>query len=341
MKQIDESLLIRYFLGELSDSEINEVETWIMYSEENKIIAKDIYAIQIALDTYDTMKNVDANEALKKINNLISPKEEENKPSSKVWIRQFQRIAAILILPLILVTSYLLFSISGSDLENQFVEVRTTSGMTSSLTLPDSTKVWLNSDSYIRYPLRFASNMRQVQLIGEAFFEVTKDEKKQFVVETINNTSIEVLGTSFNIEAYEDISEISTSLVTGKVRFTYVDIDKGEQYLDVLPNHKVTYDRSSGEVILSNTNVIVDTAWKDGKVIFYDTPFEDVLRILEKKFSVIFEVKNSRLQELYFTGVFTYHPLDEILKHFEVASNVKYKYQTRKDGEKQIIELNL
>lgn len=341
MEQINESLLIRYFSEELSESEIIEVENWILSSDENRKIAKDIYAIQMAIDTYDTMKNVDADKALKKIDSLLYSSDKEfDRPKTKTWIRQFQRIAAILVLPLLLVTSYLyLLTISESNLEGQFVEVRTTSGMTSYFTLPDSTKVWLNSDSYVRYPLQFASDMRQVQLVGEAFFDVTKDEKKQFIVKTINNTSIQVLGTSFNVEAYEDINEISTSLVSGKIKFTYTDTDQVKRYLDLSPNQKITYDRESRNIALSNTNVMVDTAWKDGKVIFYDTPFEDVLRILEKKFSVLFEVKNPKLKDLYFTGVFTYHPLEEILKHFEVASKVKHKYQTRTSGEKQIIEL--
>lgn len=336
---MDESLLIRYFLGELSDPEINEVENWIMLSEKNRTIAKDIYTIQLAIDTYDTIENVDANKALKKINNLLFPQKEKNRPKYKIWIHRFQQISAVLILPLLLVTFYLVFIFSGSELGNQFVEMSTTSGMTSSFTLPDSTKVWLNSNSRIRYPLRFDSEERQVQLVGEAFFEVSKDKKKKFVVKTLNNTSIQVLGTSFNVEAYEDIGEISTSLVTGIIRFAYTDVEKGKQFLDVLPNYKVTYDRNTGDITMSNTNVLVDTAWKDEKVVFLDTPFEDVLRILEKKFSVILDIKNTKLQELHFTGIFTHHPLDEILKHFEVASGVRYTYLPRMNGEKQVIEL--
>lgn len=138
----------------------------------------------------------------------------------QVLFRGMQRAAAILFIPLVISWSILYWSRDGQEI--QMMEVRTNPGMTTSVELPDGTEVVLNSSSLLRYPSQFADDKREVKLVGEAFFSVAKDEKK-FIVGTLNKSKIVVHGTKFNIEAYKESKKVQTTLVSGKVSFSYVN----------------------------------------------------------------------------------------------------------------------
>ena len=135
---IDESLLIRYFSGEVNQDENIQVESWIASSDENKKIAKQVYYICFAADTLHTMKNTDAKKALANVSQRMM------KQRPVLWRKRLQQVAAVLFIPLLLSTIYFAFFSTGEQALH-FVEVRTNPGMITSITLPDSTKVWLNS----------------------------------------------------------------------------------------------------------------------------------------------------------------------------------------------------
>ena len=143
-----------------------------------------------------------------------------------------------------------------------FIEVRTNPGMITTIVLPDSSRVWLNSESYLKYPVRFAKNERNVILQGEGYFSVRKNVDSRFTVQTPHHTQIQVLGTEFNVEAYEKEDEVNTTLVSGKVQFQY-DSERGKKRMDLLPGEKITYNSISGEVFVSRAAVLSDISWKD------------------------------------------------------------------------------
>ena len=189
-KQINESILLGYFTGTLSIPLQQEVEDWISASEENKKIARDIQSICLATETLTCIRQTDSGTALKKVKSKIHS---HRKISLSAWI---QRIAAILILPLIISTIY--FALKKDPIE--YIEIRTNPGMVAAVNLPDGTKVWLNSRSYLKHPTRFTGNTRDVVLNGEAYFSVHKDKSKRFTVSTPFDIKAEVLGTEFNME---------------------------------------------------------------------------------------------------------------------------------------------
>ena len=127
------------------------------------------------------------------------------------------RVAAILSIPLLISSLYFFFS-QDADVD-QYVEIRANPGMTSQITLPDGSQVWLNSASYLKYPVRFTESDRQVELEGEAYFSVRKDAGRRFLVNVGDNVQLEVLGTEFNVDAYPKDDFVAASLVTGKVNF--------------------------------------------------------------------------------------------------------------------------
>lgn len=165
--RIDEALLLRYFEGEVTLSEKDEIEKWIISSEANKKLAKQIYYLSFATKTMDTLKRTDARAALKEVRGRI------RRERQLQWGRWAQRVAAILAIPLLLSTLYLYYNADRQD-EMSFIEVRTNPGMITTIVLPDSSRVWLNSESYLKYPVRFAKNERNVILQGEGYFSVRK-----------------------------------------------------------------------------------------------------------------------------------------------------------------------
>lgn len=171
--QIDEALLLRYFEGEVTLSEKEEIEKWIISSEANKKLAKQIYYLSFATKTMDTLKRTDARAALKEVRGRI------RRERQLQWGRWAQRAAAILAIPLLLSTLYLWMNGNEQNKVN-FIEIRTNPGMITSTILPDGTHVILNSNSTIVYPSHFDEKSRNVQLNGEAYFEVTKEFPSAF-----------------------------------------------------------------------------------------------------------------------------------------------------------------
>lgn len=326
---IEESTLIRYFSGEVTAEEKTHIEKWIRHSDENKKIAKQVYYIYFATDTLQTMETVNSIKALSYVSRKI-------KKTPLPWKKRIQQIAAILFIPLFLSTLY--FAISSSrEQQIRYIEVRTNPGMITSITLPDDTKVWLNSETYLKYPSEFNENSREVELIGEAYFEVEKDTDRKFLVKTPDNVEVEVLGTEFNVEAYKN-QNVVTTLVSGKVNLSYMGINNKKNDLLMSPNQKVIYDMVTKTTHLQHVRVEPDIAWKDGKIILSDTALEEALKILSKRFNVDFIIKNEKVKDNHFTGTFVKQRLDVILEHFNVASGIRFRYIETKN--KDIPEKN-
>lgn len=319
-----EEILPRYCSGEATIEECRMVEEWIGQSDENYRIVKQMYIIDQVMGTVQMESKVDMEEALASVSRKMS-----KAPSHVTWFTWVQRAAAILFIPLLIAFAIQNFTPSPTEVA-QMIEVKTNPGMTTTVDLPDGTKVYLNSESSLTYPSFFSKDKRDVKLTGEAFFEVQKDPEHRFIVSGPHHTQIEVLGTSFNVEAFERDSFISTTLVEGKVRFAY---QKNQQpaTVDMKPGQKLMYDTTSSQVKLIQTSGETETAWKDGKIIFQATPLPEALRMLEKRFNVTFVLSNNRLRGEAFNGSFTNQRLERILEIFKISSNIKWRYLDTRD----------
>ena len=169
-KHIDEHILLRYYTDSLSADQKQEVEQWLQESEENRKLARDVQYIYMAADTLNTIKEVNSAEALEQV------KKRFRKPDKTNYLVWFQKVAAILILPLLLSSIY--FVTKKEPVE--YIEIKTNPGMVAALNLPDGSKVWLNSGSYLKHPQKFTGDTRTVELDGEAYFSVQKDKSKIF-----------------------------------------------------------------------------------------------------------------------------------------------------------------
>ena len=223
-----------------------------------------------------------------------------------------------------------------------YLEARMTPGMIGSTVLPDGTKVWLNSSSYLRYPNLFSGQTREVTLDGEAYFKVTENTKKPFIVHS-GNSSVKVLGTEFNMDAYSSNGFIATTLVNGSIQFNYQNEDDTSSSVIIEPNEQIYFDKKTSQTQVSEAYIPKDIAWKNGQIILKETPLSEILWILSKRFNVEFTIKDPAFYKHSFTGVFTNQQIERVLEHFKRSSGIRYKinHELDQDGEitKSQIEL--
>lgn len=190
---------------------------------------------------------------------------------------------------------------TGSDENSMPVSqhlIRTPCGGEYSLTLADGTKVWLNAMSELKYPTRFNGNTRCVELKGEAFFEVKPDAQRPFYVK-IDNYEVKVLGTSFNVKAYDDYDSWATTLCIGKVEMT--DVHTRES-IELLPGRQAVCDRQTGNVEVKEVDTELFTAWIRGEFRFDNTSVEEIFTILQRWYHIDVFYTNDAVRREVFTG---------------------------------------
>ena len=339
MNEIDriqniEELLPRYLDGETLEAENRVIEEWLHEDETHSRLLNQMNTIYLASDTLKLQKNLDVEFALHQVKERMS-----NKQIS--WWQWIQRATAVLFIPLLLSATYL-YIYDTQDLSyTSMLVARTNPGMTASIILPDSTIVYLNSESILRYPSHFDETKREVELLGEGYFDVTTNPKNPFIINTGGKTQIEVYGTEFNVEAYTDDDLISTTLVNGSVSFVYESNTGNSWRVKLHPNQKILYNKKSKNVTLKSTSCISETAWKDNKLVFENTPMNEILHMLGKRFNVKFIIKNKSVLSNSFTGVFTNQRLEAILEFFKISSKISWQFIENTDisAEKRVIEI--
>lgn len=194
----------------------------------------------------------------------------------------------------------------------------------SSITLPDGTKVRLNTKSQLSYHQDFGQTNRQVTLSGEGYFEVKRDETQKFIVST-EVMDITVLGTTFNVYAYDNKDFVEMALLEGHVQVT--PYNHPEQTIDVRPNEKVIYERSTGKVSLQRTSNHIETIWLEKELVFRHDKLKDVFASLERKFGVSIQTNNLQILNDEYTGTFDDESLENILKILQIHYNFNYKIE--------------
>ena len=337
-QQIEEQVLIRYCAGQATEQECEVVEAWLAQSPEHEQLLKQLLSLSWKADLLRVTPQVDTDKAWQQVCRKLQG--ETVSLTHRLWMR-FQKVAAILLLPLIMTFSVLYYyTVRSAEENDRLVEVRTNPGMTTHFALPDGTQVHLNSESVLRYPALFAKAERQVELEGEAYFEVEKDPEHPFVVKTPHQTQVEVLGTTFNLEAYKSAPELQATLLTGKIRFVYAQ-GATMHTLELKPGHKLIYEVEASKPRVLATNGLAEAAWKDGRIIFDATPLPEALRMLEKRFHVRLNLLNPRLRNEAFTGTFTTQRLDRILEIFRLSSGIRWRYMDNPDQTDELTTIEI
>lgn len=190
-----------------------------------------------------------------------------------------------------------------------------------SLVLSDGSKVWLNSESSLKYPVAFYGKSRQVILTGEAYFDVTKDPSKPFIVNT-QNQKISVLGTAFNVTSYPSEGQIITTLVEGKVNVN--DLAGNNETL--VPGQQTVLNKRTGSLVKKEVDVNDFISWKKGIYIFENQSLEKILNTLSRWYDMEVHFEDPQLKTKQFTGeIKRYENINQFLEMIETTGTVKFE----------------
>lgn len=197
-------------------------------------------------------------------------------------------------------------------------------GGTYQLNLPDGTKVWLNAASSLRYPVEFGSDIREVELTGEGYFEVAKDKKRPFIVKN-EKLNVEVLGTHFNINAYQDESRIKTTLFEGKVR-----IHQADKKVDLEPMQQAVLNASTQAIKIKGVDSREAIAWKNGEFIFDNELITSVMRKISRWYDVEVVYEGQIPKYRYIGKISRYENVSEVLKMLSLTKTIHFKVDERR-----------
>lgn len=252
----------------------------------------------------------------------------EKKTVTKRLYTIFSKIAAVLIIPIILLTAYLYNNhrvISTSETP-QLVTIGCQPGTITNLELPDGSKVWLNAGSTISYPSYFDKRTRNVEIYGEAYFEVVKDIRNPMIV-SAGDVQVKVYGTAFNINAFNTEQHVTVTLVKGSVSLSS---PKGKPNDDkevfIKPGQTLIFNKKSKTLKIDYTDTDLYTSWKDGELIFRNEPFAKILERLSRKFNIDIELNDPTLSAIPMDATFREENIDEILRLLASGTPFRYFY---------------
>lgn len=208
---------------------------------------------------------------------------------------------------------------TGQNSPEELLTASTLKGGTYRITLPDGTEIWMNAASTLKFPVRFSGSERRVILDGEAYFEVFKDHKHPFIVEAADQR-VQVLGTHFNINAYQDEPDLKTTLLEGSVKTSGITLKPGEQAVE-----------QQGRVKVSNVNTSIATAWKNGEFRFNNERLESIMRNISRWYNVDITYKIPALKNELFSGAISrYGNVSEVLQMLELTGTVHFRIEGRR-----------
>lgn len=273
-----EELLYRFFSGEASVPEENEVLDWLDADPANR---RELIARR---RLYDAVL-MHAQPASRKPRVTVLPR----------WVRETVKYAAVVAVAAVMGAGIVRRMYDRAVQADNTITVP--AGQCVDVVLPDGTKVCLNALSELKYPAFFPGGKRRVQLDGEAFFEVAREDGHPFVVETYA-CDVEVLGTKFDVEARSASDVFETALVEGCVRIDARDAS-GDR-IELRPNQSLR--RVGGRMVRGEIDSSERFLWREGLIAFRDASFGDLLREFEKYFGVKFIVRNAPATDTSFTG---------------------------------------
>lgn len=235
--------------------------------------------------------------------------------SRKIW----QRVAVACIIVVLSLVNYNMYH-KQKQLSTQNFMVSAEKGQRAFVTLPDSTKVWLNSDTKISYPADYGMKERNVALVGEAYFEVAKNPAKRFVVKT-KGMQVEALGTAFNINAYKNDNKMIASLFSGSVRVSY------EDHVAILkPHESVKVDLLTRNFLQYEDNNMKNIAlWRENEITFDGESLEEIASIINRLYNTTIYIEDESLKKECYIGTVRNNSLENFIDIINLTTPVVYE----------------
>lgn len=324
-----EDLLFNHFAGKLTGVEENELLDWLQADPSHKNTYSEMAdwwaTAHVPLFASERKANFEEH-----FGHLFVANRKKLSPVGRKRILWRQTVAAVVALLIVGGFSFyagkLSHRILGGEesVEITFSEVTVPFGSTSKVSLPDGSTAWVNAGSTLKYDADFNQSIREVSLVGEAYFEVRPDSLKPFIVKS-ESMDIQVLGTTFNVKAYTEDSHVDVALLSGSVKVNVHTSGFEADDIRLTPNKMLSFDKESNSMNMADIRGKDAIAWVSGKLIFSEISFPRIARDLERKFNVQIRIDSERLRKDVFTGSFSStHTLRQILREVDVEKKFKW-----------------
>lgn len=262
-------------------------------------------------------------EMFESLNRAIDEDVRQHRPAARIRMWRIAASVAILI-----AAGIGLYLTRGGTPEIRYITETTRRGEQRTVDLPDGSVVRLNAESAITFPEQFAAlDTRNVQLDGEAFFDVARDETKPFVIRS-GDLVTTVLGTSFNIRAYPEDQMIAVTVATGKVKIESVGhAQQGNANQVLVPGEQGLFDKMTAAITRTNVNLEKYLAWKDGTILLEGASLEEATAILGRWYNAEFIIKNPGLKSCAIDGKFRNDKLENILENLRFLMGIEYRIE--------------
>ena len=359
MSNIPWELLDKHFKGLLTAGDQNKLNVWEKSADENRLLMQEISADLNNGLPFPGDFHADKPSTWQKIRNRIDVPDR----AGFSRIQLFRAVAAVAI-PLLFIGLaggwYWEKKFQENTDSNAYTIIISPKGQRTQVVLPDNSKVWLNSNTTIKYPSNFNQKDRKVYIDGEAYFDVTHNLSKPFIVNT-TSFAIKVYGTTFNVSAYKGDNTIETTLVKGKISITGLNIkgDKSDEII-LMPHESFKYIKNKQLadsetkremklmasasksvnkpsavttlksklpqiILVSNVNIEPIIAWKEGKLFFDNETFESLSARFERRYDVKIFFKDKRVTQFKYTGVFEKENINQALDALKLTTPFEYK----------------
>jgi ferric-dicitrate binding protein FerR (iron transport regulator) len=310
-----EDLMIDYFSGTISETDQQRLSVLLKSNHDFKMQFDEMLKIR----ALSYMPGIEAQKQSNYIKILEQINDTPTFISSRSWFSNFRNIAAIIALVIsVSVASYYIYSDISSPADTAFqYETFSPIGSQTKIILPDSTVVWLNSGTSLKYNKSYGNKNREVTLMGEGYFEVKKDKSKPFIVYT-DSLDVRVLGTIFNVKAYSDEANVTINLIEGSVDVS-LPTSNNEGSLLMKPNERIVFNKQTKKIESSEVDASRSALWTTGKLCFVDATIEQILKDLERKYNVKINMDNERTKKELFSGSLDLNlSLKEVLAYIDV-----------------------
>ncbi len=313
------NLLERFFNGATSAEEERALTEWLREKSESDPELAEYYRSKWA-STNGTMDSRTKERIHARIRETIDAGAPEAPAPRRRFLGRLLPWAAAACIAAAAVTGWYNYAKIAAR-QGHLFEIYTEKGQKTNITLPDGTRVWLNSASKLSYDSRYNLSSREVNLVGEGYFEVAKDPERRFRVNTGNYT-VEALGTVFNVKSYPEDRTSVTTLIEGKVR-----IDDGGGFTTTLaPMEAVAYDTADGGFTKSGSGRTQFAGlWRNNELIVESgTTLEKLTELLDREYNIRFVFRSERIKSLRFEGIIKNNNLQNVLQLIGLSGEVRY-----------------
>jgi ferric-dicitrate binding protein FerR (iron transport regulator) len=342
------ALIVRHLDKELSIEELKDLFEWIEKDEQHFLYYLELKDIWYTGELLYSGEDV-AEKALIRFREKYHLNETLRVRSAKM-IRISTQVAATILMAFLLSLSWHWLSTdrgSASNPEKGSVQILIPKGQKGQLTLNDGTRIWLNSNSILRYPADFGRDARKIVLDGEAYLEVAKDPAHPFILET-SSVTLKVLGTRFNVKCYSKENTVETTLIEGSLeilpantgvrRMKKVTLKPNEKAIYLKPNNQISIaeldipdkkenkpSRRIQKSSMSITQIESIISWKDNYLIFRDESFEQITNKMDSWYGVEIRIEDEKLKNYRFTGKFIYNEtIEQVMEVISRTTPLQY-----------------